>query len=409
MSENIKKLMEKASSELQDVEYDNALKILEEARVLLERENFIDYLNEWAFYFDQKRYMLHEKEKWDEVLSVCDEAIERIPASSLFPYLVEHNMPRATLRAAYNTKAWFAQDGAKTKKDIEKAIEYIELCFSTISPIDEKLYNNFYVTKVFVYKRAIEFDEKYKTAYILSLKDIIKQGIDKERLLEVGGILKDDILKDLYSVDVLGMELFPENETYIEAVDRYIKFFDLPLDGLVNVKASQQEIKEAQGRTKFIFGDEFLKIYTNERQINRDAFDSFQLRKIDKLENFFAFFEFMWFLSEWKEWFLSEVGSEEDFDFIKDNYVIFGSMCFYDDPIFFMYGKNGKFGAFLLYQDERYDKKYYLPMRDKHMPILRFDSVDELFSKVVTVLIKHNIGEWSIFKEGFDELMSKIN
>ena len=119
---------------------------------------------QWAHVFDFKRFALFELGNKAGAISTCNQAIEVLSGND-WAYLEEYNVVRATLRACHNMLAWETQIGATTAKEIEVAIEHIDTCFDTISPIEAKsVLDAFYNTRAQVYLKANRIlGNKYQT------------------------------------------------------------------------------------------------------------------------------------------------------------------------------------------------------------------------------------------------------
>ncbi len=74
----------------------------------------------------------------DGVLALCHRLILRTPEASLDPEKKEHVFPRETLRFAYDKIASYALERAKTKRDLDVALDTIDHCLSLTSPLDDK-------------------------------------------------------------------------------------------------------------------------------------------------------------------------------------------------------------------------------------------------------------------------------
>lgn len=133
-----------------------------EAQLLKEDPSYGDKVK-WAWVLEFKRFALHELGRVQEALQTCTVATERL-AGSGWAYLKEYNVVRATRRACHNVLAWHGQERARSLADLAGAIEHIDACVDTVSPIeDEAVLDNFHETRLRVYLKAAAWDARTHT------------------------------------------------------------------------------------------------------------------------------------------------------------------------------------------------------------------------------------------------------
>lgn len=146
------KAAQKAMSEKRYVAVKELVTELEKD-LLREDPNYGDKVR-WAYVFDFKRFALYEMGEQEAALASCRQAVTAL-ASNDWPYLSEYNAVRAARRACHNMLAYEQSAVATTVAQHEAAIEQIEECFDTISPIeDASALDNFYETRATVYLKA---------------------------------------------------------------------------------------------------------------------------------------------------------------------------------------------------------------------------------------------------------------
>ncbi len=133
-----------------------------EAQLLKEDPGYGDKVK-WAWVFEFKRFALYELGRVPEALQTCTLATKRLAAND-WPYLKEFNVVRATRRACHNMLAWHGQEQARSLAELAGAIEHIDACFDTVSPIeDEEVLDAFHETRLRVYLKAAAWDARAHT------------------------------------------------------------------------------------------------------------------------------------------------------------------------------------------------------------------------------------------------------
>lgn len=134
-----------------------------EAQLLKEDPGHGDKVK-WAWVFEFKRFSLYELGRVPEALQTCTLATERL-AGNDWPYLKEFNVVRGTRRACHNMLAWHGQERARSLAELAGAIQHIDACFHTVSPIeDEDVLDAFHETRLRVYLKAAAWDARAYTA-----------------------------------------------------------------------------------------------------------------------------------------------------------------------------------------------------------------------------------------------------
>lgn len=117
----------------------------------------------WAWVLEFKRFALYELGRVQEALQTCTLATQRL-ADNDWAYLKEYNVVRATRRACHNMLAWHGQEQARSLAELAGAIEHIDACFDTVSPIeDEDVLDPFHETRLRVYLKAAAWDARAHT------------------------------------------------------------------------------------------------------------------------------------------------------------------------------------------------------------------------------------------------------
>lgn len=133
-----------------------------EAQLLKEDAGYTEKVK-WAWLFEFKRFALYELGRVPEALQTCTLATQRL-AGNDWPYLTDFNVVRATRRACHNMLAWHGQERARSLAELAGAIEHIDACFDTVSPIeDDDVLDNFHETRLRVYLKAAAWDARAHT------------------------------------------------------------------------------------------------------------------------------------------------------------------------------------------------------------------------------------------------------
>lgn len=167
------KQMKAAQQAISDKRYATARDILAglEAALVKQDPNYGEKPR-WAYVLDFKRFVLFELDNKTGAVATCEKTV-RVLADNDWAYLEEYNVVRAARRACHNLLAWEKQDKARTVKEVEQAIEQIDACFETISPIeDEAALDTFFPTRIRVFMTANRLaGDKYQKALFETLAE----------------------------------------------------------------------------------------------------------------------------------------------------------------------------------------------------------------------------------------------
>lgn len=147
--------------------------ILQARRLLEESGNPNPTL--WAYVLDRQRWISYELEDWETNTAVCEEAVARLGAVSLWAYLPEHNVIRAALRAALHRL------GSATLEDVEdpteaqviEAVERIWQALKLVGPTEDKADTyHFYDAQLWNLDWLAERDPKWQATLRQTMKRV---------------------------------------------------------------------------------------------------------------------------------------------------------------------------------------------------------------------------------------------
>lgn len=168
-------LMEEIQQNMSVKNFENVEEPLKKAEEMLTKASCSDNML-WAYVWDFQRYFLYETGRKEECYQVCKNALPKLSAETLWPYLKEHTPIRHAIRAMNNSLANRAIEVAKNIDDIKQGLEHNKLSFTTFSPIEEeKVLYEFYETKALLLEKAMSFDSNYKNLFeevMLKIKDL---------------------------------------------------------------------------------------------------------------------------------------------------------------------------------------------------------------------------------------------
>lgn len=214
----------KAQKQISEKRYKDALESLAKAEALLDGN---DSGSSWAWIYDSRRYAQYELGQIDQALETCRTAIEKLGNTTLFPYLSEDSHVRATLRAAHNTLAWTLCERATNASECQVALDHINTCFSTTSPIDDQYQlQPFFETHAIVLLRMIELagDASVYRAQLYNVLTKMKKK-DHQALTdnaELAEVCRSAEFEAHFADDPEAkLKLAPPDETVEEAIARY--------------------------------------------------------------------------------------------------------------------------------------------------------------------------------------------
>lgn len=407
--------MEESYAQMVKQQYETAIPLLQQAEQLLLGVKEADLID-WTFLYDYLRQSLWELGRRAEALQVCQKAVRRLGQEVLWPYLEEQNPIRNTLRISHSMLAYDLAEKATDLAGLLPAINHIEYCFSIISPIEDDPLRPFYETKALIYQKAFRYDpEKYGATLGMVLRDIQKQKI---------AITEKAVLADLASetppadTTIDAVVHTPANETWQQALQRCTVAFEKLAneDTAMKSKGSVTEEEITHVATLHFMPDSLREMYRKAgngyKSIDAGdwGFELYSLQELKPLLNEMYF----WVngdenpsVTELTNWFVHKQAcfTEEEMAFINEHYRVFGCYWFSEEcPCYLFYGKNGKYGALIFNQDE-WELKH---LADTGFFLLRYATVDELLSRLVTVVIHNDILEdWSIYDEEAHTLLDK--
>jgi hypothetical protein len=175
-------------------EHGEALAHVLEAEALLRRSKE-PRIDDRAYVYDFKRFNLWELGREEEARAVCREAIDDLGAQSDWPFLDWLKPVRHTLRASYKMLAVHAAETAQSAEEIEHAVDLIDRCFYSASPIDDAPFEHHFESRALIYRRAAELDgATYREGYWHVLRDLADSGV---------AIADPELIADLRSPDYL--------------------------------------------------------------------------------------------------------------------------------------------------------------------------------------------------------------
>lgn len=219
------KLLTKAQKQNSEKRYKEALESLFKAEDLLAGEEA--QAHQWAWIYDARRYAQYELGQVDEALNTCRKAIEHLSNTQLFAYLSEDSHVRGTLRSAHNMLAWTLCERAAGEAECQVALEHINKCMATTSPIDDEYQlRPFYETQAIVLLRMSELAKdptSYKTQLFTVLTKMKKKS--HEALTEnakLAEICRSPEFEAHFADDPEAkLKVAPPGETVDQALARY--------------------------------------------------------------------------------------------------------------------------------------------------------------------------------------------
>ena len=313
------------------------------------------------------------------------------------------SLTRFAMRKAYHTLA----EKALEENELKKAKENIDLCFQTVDLSVDKpaFFDQYFITAANICKKLSEQDSLYEKSYIDSLQTLIDNNV----------FLTDDKL----TADISQYQLKPEkkftyaenqpkvrteNETFLEAVKRYVEITGESED-TVSPPISAKELEEINEKLPISIPKSLADFYLNHANGLRNGdwprnfftlhgASSYHYTLIDAIQDWYGIDD-----EEWEEQMDEFIDLEpEQIEFIKNNYEIFASFLLHEDiHFYFFYGKNGKMGVTSYTQD---GSEFDYEMLNPELPLLKYDSFDELFSKFFQYRINEHLG-WKQEREEF--------
>lgn len=154
--------MKEASALVQTGFHDEALALLEKLEKMLTDSNCTE-MRWWAYVWDHQRYALYEAGREEASYEVCQRIITELGKVTLWDYLEEFNIIRATLRAANNNLAYRYYLTATDLAGVKEGLNHIKTTMKTIAPIEDKsVLNVFYETQALLLYKAMGFDPAYR-------------------------------------------------------------------------------------------------------------------------------------------------------------------------------------------------------------------------------------------------------
>lgn len=404
--------MHKAVALISENMYEEAFeKLLAIEKVLDEtkEKELLDYLVDWAYLYDYKRYVLAGMGQNDDALKICHEAIEKLGNVTDWAYLESFKPVRHTLRSSYKMLAWNIYEAAKTKEDTLKAVDLIDKCFETVSPIDDSPLVPHYEVKALIYLKAAQYDNIYEVEYENTLKNIIEEKVE---------VFTDEIREELVEFQKRNplnrLRFGVEDETWEQAVERYMTAFSLQENPFVfNAPATPEEIAQSEQKSGFQYPDslnQFCMLVGNGSG-NEVNVHGLYLEGVSPYKGLLDTICFDWYgenENTKESWYDDWYSDAEAAAFINENYKVVGVYYFNEDNhYYFLLGKNKKMGVINFQQDDWSDLDFLL---DENLPILRYDNFEELMSRFFNVLINYKRfegEEWNIWRFPAHELLEK--
>jgi tetratricopeptide (TPR) repeat protein len=164
-SHEVQTLLSRGSVHMKNGLYDEALLIFE--RVLDRNENELYAIYGTAFCLGAIASGLRDpkaqRAAQDRVLALADRLIDATDESSLWPMLEPHKFPRETLRFAYNAKAWYGAERARSMGELETPLTHIDHALSLTSPLDDdRALHPYWDTKVRILLRMGRTAQAYE-------------------------------------------------------------------------------------------------------------------------------------------------------------------------------------------------------------------------------------------------------
>ena len=279
--------------------------------------------------------------------------------------------------------------------DPESAMDHLNLLFSIADMEDDKelFAVEYEELRVHVYKVYAERHEGWMPYY----KEILQTIVDNNIPLQ-DHIIYEDIIN--YDIRVTGKYTLPqnqaavrlENESFLDAFTRYEKIIGADKGYKASEPATESDIAAAEAKIGMKIPQELKTVYMN---IGNGIFSEF-LRGYCKLD-FVSAADIVGFFESVQEWF-----QEDDFDFVEEvdvsvetaefvnnNYKVFAT--FYENEGIhykFFFGKNGKFGISSFCED---GLEFDFDILEPEMPLLSYESLDELMSKLFQLLINREL------------------
>ncbi|SFM86827.1 WGR domain-containing protein, predicted DNA-binding domain in MolR [Chitinophaga sp. YR627] len=160
--ESFDEQMKETSALVQTGFYDEALALLEKLEKMLTESNCTE-MRWWAYVWDHQRYALYEAGREEASYEVCHRIINELGKVTMWDYLEEFNILRATLRAANNNLAYRYYLTATDLAGVKEGLNHIKTTMKTIAPIEDKsVLNGFYETQALLLYKAMGFDPAYR-------------------------------------------------------------------------------------------------------------------------------------------------------------------------------------------------------------------------------------------------------
>lgn len=396
-------LISEASKLNSKEKYAMALPLIQEATVFITTVEEAE-LTDWRNLFEVKYDALMALGYKEEMIQACHQMVGQFGGTKTWQGLSQAYAIRSVLRTAYCTVAQNCIEEATSLPMLQNAVDWIEKCFSHTARDEKNELKSFYEPRALIYRKAVQYEAQYEEKYLLALSDIVNYKIP---------VTDKDIEDDLQNLSFTQTQknnpmnallIGPFNETWKQAEKRWVKackkLSDIDPEYIEAFASRVVTTKEdiAVAEALYFIPDGLKKMYRKAgngfgNEFNGRGFRFYPLHQfmplLDKL------------LAQWRDlpqptvqdvvdWYVDNLKcfTKNEAVFINEHYRVFGSYWFRDEwPCYLFYGKNGKFGALIFNQDG-----WVLShLADRNFFLLRYDTVDELMSRLVTVIISSQI------------------
>lgn len=387
------KLMERSQELVYKGKHQEALDIFAEAAQLLKNEKETS-AEVWAWIYDGQRYSLYELGRFDEAMKVCNQAIEHLGQTTTWAYLSEHSHVRGTLRATHNMMAWILCERAQNLVDAEVALDHIDRCLKTVSPIDGTTLQEFDETHAMVLLKMIEFvpdPAPFQTRlFKVLLKMVRQENADLDSNDKLQSIIKNDAFKAFVAeAPQTKLTSPPQNETAFEAVQRYTraleyaKQIDEDMGHWFELKEpsplSQQMIERFEKQIGIAYPPALRRFLLEHGPFKAGSDSSLSIMSGWRDENpsagLVAYIDNVWGgRPEFEEEY-----TPEQIDRLNRTAICFSTLYINDDSHeYAFFDQNGKFGTIAYNQDD------FPALKEILEPILERSNANQTFDEVVS-------------------------
>ncbi|MDU1904750.1 MAG: SMI1/KNR4 family protein [Dysgonomonas sp.] len=446
MSKDLRKRVKKAEVKVQDAdnhmlakEYPTALTQIEEAEQILKGANEDDtedmlYVYMRAQIYDRKRQVATETENKESLLKVCHETIDFLSQSQDWIYGIdpEYSEVRKTARTSYTILAMDALEKATDDEGALKAMNFINECFDIEitwkeSQDETNPHLSYYEPKAIIYRRIRHIKLRYEIEYYYTLEQIAKNKViikDKQVKTDIENLGNHNPLQEL--------RIGKQGETFEEAIKRYEAIFDMnnpdEESDYLQIYSNSFEFKPPYSNKEITAIEKNLEVplpaslkhfYTTIAGSGGNAYNlhGLEIYSPDKIYGLMDYIRYNWYYDKkddspeatkaWYEQWYEEELTDSDMAYMtanNENYKVVGLYYFSGEDIFVMvYGKDGKMGVFEFKQDTWAGDLGILI--EEGLPILKYNSFDELISKIFDVaILRDRFQEWEESADVANEL-----